>query len=348
MGCPQKHDANLLRAAFVLVKELMCVRKGESVLIATDSDTDRGAAEALQQAACVLDAKVATIVLANPLPFQGGLADPFLPDHVAAALSSCDVCIDLCMPYIAGSHASAVAMKNKRTRYFLGADIGSGGLLRLFGDTKLEKVFAVSECFHDLIRNAAGRSCHVTSRAGTNVMFSIAPPEGFAMSKATAPGGYYVPGTALFIPDPDSVKGRIVCEATFHEYYTLLTESLVFEVDGQIRSVSGGGTELAVIDRALRRAGGGDYGNVVHFTCGFHPSARFTGHSFVEDQRVVGCNAIGFGIPHWLPGGGENHPDCVVKSQSLWIEGEQIVRDGVIVGPAALTDAVDNLARTYR
>jgi leucyl aminopeptidase (aminopeptidase T) len=346
---PRSHecDAKLSRAASVFVKDMMLVKAGESVLIAADPSTDRAAVVAVQDAAYALRAKVATVVLASALPFQGSLADPFIPDHVAAAMTNCDVCIDLCMPYIGGSKAYEVAMKNGRTRYFLGADIGSEGILRLFGDADLDRVFEVSDCFYALFRQAAGKQCRITSRAGTEVTFTMAAAAGLAVARATEPGGYYAPGTALFNPELDSVKGRIVCETTFHEYYTPLDEPLVFDIDGKVKAVSGGGTELKVMDRALRRAGRGEYGNIVHFTCGFHPAARFTGRSFVEDQRVVGCNAIGLGLPHWLPGGGENHPDCVMKAQSLWIDGQHIIDDSVIVGPPELRAASDKLVPTY-
>jgi hypothetical protein len=85
----------------------------------------------------------------------------------------------------------------------------------------------------------------------------------------------------------------------------------------------------------------------VHFTCGYHPAARFTGTSFIEDQRVIGCNAVGLGLPQWIDGGGENHPDCVMKEQSFWIDGKQIIDDGDIVGPPILADAVSRLEPLY-
>jgi hypothetical protein len=117
-------------------------------------------------------------------------------------------------------------------------------------------------------------------------------------------------------------------------------------VDGRIREVSGGGTELKVMDRALRRAGGGQYGSIIHFSHGFHPAARFHGGSFIESIRAAGNNAVGLGIPWWEPGGGENHPDAVVTMQSLWIDGEPIVRDGALVLPelAKLESALEPVA----
>ena len=42
------------------------------------------------------------------------------------------------------------------------------------------------------------------------------------------------------------------------------------------------------------------------------------------------------GIPFWLPGGGENHPDTIMSLQSIWIGNEKIVENGQIVGPPEL------------
>lgn len=344
---PSEIEADLARGAMVFVRDMMCVKKGESVLITVDTNTERRAIDAVQNAAYALGAKVATIVLAPPLPFQGGLADKYMPDPVVAAVQNTDAWIDLAMPYIAGSHCYDTAMHNNRTRYFLGADIGAEGITRLFARADLDQVFAVSDAFYEFLAGSAGKDCRITSRMGTDVRFVLAPPEGLAIAKATKPGGYFVPGTVLFVPELDSVKGRIVVETVFHEYYTPLREPMAFEVDGKIKSVSGGNTEQRVMDRALRRAGNGEYGHIVHFTAGYHPAARFTGQSFIEDQRVIGANAVGLGLPQWLPGGGENHPDCVMTGQSVWIGNDLIVDDGVFRGPPALVTAAQELQIAY-
>jgi hypothetical protein len=91
------------------------------------------------------------------------------------------------------------------------------------------------------------------------------------------------------------------------------------------------------LERALLKASGGSgFGQIIHFTCGVHPRARYTGGSFIEDSRVFGYSAIGMGRPFWAQGGGENHPDGIMARTCLWIDGELVVRDGVIVGPPYL------------
>ncbi len=337
----------LARAADVLAREMMCITKGESVLITTDTGTDVLGVQAVQDAAYRLGAKVASIVLAPPVPFQGGLADEFLPDHVKAAAGECDAWVDLCMPYLAGSKAFDAAMEKGRARYFLGADIGAEEIVRLMGGADLDGMFSLGDAFGEVLAEAAGKECRIANAAGTDVTFTLAKREGFALAKATKPGGYFVPGTVVFMPELESVRGSVVTSNMFHEYYTELAEPMTLRIDGTVKEVIGGGPENKVMQRALARAGNGDFGYVVHFTCGFHPAARYTGKCFIEDQRVAGYNAIGLGLPFWVPGGGENHPDCVISMQSMWVDGQQILQDGVLIAPDHLVAMSKELSPIY-
>ena len=238
-------------------------------------------------------------------------------------------------------------MTKGRARYFLGADIGADEIVRLMGGADLDGMFALGDAFGDLIAEAAGKECRITNPLGTDVCFALAKPEGFAFSRATEPGGYFVPGTVMVLPEMESVRGSIVTRNMFHEYYTELAEPMTLTIDGQVKDVIGGGPENKVMRRALTRAGNGAFGYVVHFTCGFHPAARYTGQCFIEDQRVAGYNAIGLGLPFWVPGGGENHPDCVISMQSMWIEGQQIIQDGMIISPTQLVTMAEDLRPIY-
>ena len=178
----------LAHAADVLAREMMCIQPGESVLVTTDTGSDMIAVQAVQDAAYRLGAKVATITLAPPVPFQGALADEYLPDHVKAATNTCDVWIDLCMPYLAGSKAYDTAVNNDRTRYFLGADIGSEEMVRLLGKVDLDQLFAFGDAFSEVIAKHGGKECHITNDAGTDVTFTLAATEGLAPGQGDEAG----------------------------------------------------------------------------------------------------------------------------------------------------------------
>lgn len=323
-------ETRLAVAAAFIVRDFMCVKAGEQMVITADTASDPRAVQALLEAAKVCKARAAVLTIPQ-LPFQGALADPYVAEPLGAAVKSCDVWLDITFPYLAGSAVHAEAMKLKRARCLMFHDLDAGGIARLFAGVDFAKLFDLQEAVDGVVNRSLGKTCRVTNAAGTDVSFTIGRAATRKIRRVDQPGTYTPPGSAVIYPEIESVRGTVVVDAAFHEYFTLLRSQIRMQVDGKIREVTGGGTDLKVMDRALKRAGGGKYGHVIHFSHGFHPAARFHGGSFIESIRAAGCNAIGLGIPWWEPGGGENHPDAVVTMQSMWIDGEPIVRDGAFV-----------------
>ncbi|HXQ21854.1 MAG TPA: hypothetical protein VN812_09270 [Candidatus Acidoferrales bacterium] len=336
----------LARAADTLVRDYMAVQPDETVLITADTRTDMTAVEAVLNSAETAGARPA-VMMTKQLPFQGALADPYINPALAAAVMGCDVWLDFTFPYLAGSRVEDEAVKQGRLRYFLGGDTTSDGMVRLFGKVDLDRYYAVHRAFDELVVGAIGKTVRITNALGTNVSFALAKPGFVKPRRADKPGMYLVPGSCTMFPAPESVRGVIHVGAAFHEYFTPLATPLTIQVDGKIRDVTGGGADRRVMDRALKRAGGGEYGYIIHFTHGIHPAARATGKSFIEDMRVTGNDAVGMGLPWWVPGGGENHPDAILFQQSIWIDGNKIVEDGAIVGPPALAKLADELRPLY-
>ena len=207
------------------------------------------------------------------------------------------------------------------------------GIVRLFGAIDMDAYFAVHEKMQNLVSRSTGKTCRITCPLGTDVSFEIDKSPYQKPRRALGPGSYLVPGSCTIFPVLDSVRGTICFSAIFHEYFSGVAPALAVKVDGTICEVTGPTIHRVALDRALRRAGNGEYGNIIHFTMAMHPTARMTGRSFIEDSRVMGANAVGMGLPWWVPGGGENHPDGVVTDQTVWIDSQQIISDGVIVGP---------------
>jgi hypothetical protein len=333
---------DLAGAADVVVRDYMAVQPGEAVLITADTATDPRLSEALMTAVARADARGSILTIPR-LPYQGGLADPYVPPVVAGAVAGCTVWIDVTFPYLAGSKVCDDALQGGRVRYLLGADVGCAGLVRLFGGVDLDAYYAVHKAFDEVTAAAVGHPIRITDGLGSDVTFTLAKPAFTKPRRATGPGLYFIPGSCTMFPAPETVRGELHVVASFHEYYARFSEPATLVLDGRIREVRGGGADRFAFQRALRRAAGGDYGHVIHFTHGIHPAARVTGESFVEDMRATGNNAVGLGIPFWLPGGGENHPDAILSQQSLWVNGTQIVRDGVIVDPPPLATLAERL-----
>ena len=334
---------DVARGAGVLVRDYLAIREGESVLVTADTATDPALVQELLTAIEQAGARGSALTIPR-LPYQGGLADPYVPSTVAGAVAGATAWIDLTFPYLAGAHVCDEALGRGTVRYFLGGDMGCAGLARLFAGVDLDTYYAVHRAFDELTAAAIGRPIRIADPHGSDVTFTLAKPAFTKPRRAERPGLYFVPGSCTMFPDPESVRGTLAVMAAFHEYYVRLPAPIRLTIDGRIRDVTGGGAERVVLQRALRRAAGGaDYGHVIHFTHGIHPAARVTGESFIEDMRAIGNDAVGLGIPFWLPGGGENHPDAVLSGQSLWIDGGQVVRDGVIVAPPDLACLAESL-----
>ncbi|KVE85510.1 hypothetical protein WI99_16705 [Burkholderia cepacia] len=325
-------------AADFLLRDYMAVTPRDQVLITADTDTDRRAIDALVAACRVIGSRVSVATMPR-LPYQGKLADPLIPDAVVSALTACDVWIDLTFPYLSGSDAHASVTRAGRARSVNILDLGADGLARLFSTVDFDELFAVQKGLDTLIADSEGKRCRIANHAGTDVEFVLAPAKKGKARHQDVPGTTAPMGSAVILPVPESVKGRIVVDAVFHEWYTPLRERLTIDVDGPISRLAGGGADHDVFDRALRRAGKGEWGSVIHFSHGFHPGARFTTRSFNEDIRVRGNDAVGFGTPWWEDGGGENHPDAVCVQHTFAIDGNEVVRDGRIVWPPELARA---------
>ncbi|MGE0874568.1 MAG: hypothetical protein AB7O31_07865 [Burkholderiales bacterium] len=333
------------RAAKLLVVDHFRVRHGETVVVTVDSVSDRALVEAVLAASAAAGAH-ALLLRAPRLPYQGKLADPYVPDALAAAVAESDVWFDLTFPYLAGSGAHDRAMRRSRTRYLLLGDASAESLQRLYATVDADALFAVQSAFDDVMASGEGAPARVSAGNGSDFEFRLGRPGGRKSRVIDQPGSATVAGSCIYYPEPGSVRGIVALDAIFHEYYTQTSKPIVLHVDGEIRRIEHDPVHERVTERALRRATGGGYGRIIHLTCGFHPGARYTGQSFIEDIRTVGANAIGLGVPWWEPGGGENHPDGIVFRQSLWIDGEAIVADGRIVGPSSLAAAAQALEAT--
>lgn len=336
-----EHDAVLVRAGETLL-DFLAVRKGEDVLITVDTALDPAVSTSIFGIAERLGAHPSILVIPQ-LPFQGTLADPYTSRTLSQATKSCDVWIDLTFPYLAGSSVHDHAMAAKSVRYILGGDMRRDNFRRLFGLVDMDQYYEAQSEFDRIFTASIGQTVHITNRLGTDLRFKLDKTSLTKPRRATGPGMYLVPGTCSVAPDIKTVTGTVVVSSSFHEFYEALPSPITLKVNGKISELSGGGHSRVPLNRAMLRAGGGEYGSIIHFSHGLHPAARVTGKCFIEDMRAHGCNAVGLGIPWWEPGGGENHPDVILTEQSLWIEDRAIVRDGIVVGPASLVALADKL-----
>jgi hypothetical protein len=342
-------DRELARAAHALVRHHFEVRPGESVLISCDAHTECALIDALVAAVLAADARP-LVVSIPPLPFQGSLADPYVPEALGAAAGASDVWFDLCFPYLAGSTLHDRAMKAGRTRYALIACASASSFARLYGSVDFGLLMDAQCGWVEYLQARAGAAVRFSCPLGSELRFTLDEIKLKRERIARVPGMHTLPGAQSLYPVLPSVRGRIVLQALFDEHYRRLRRPIRLSVDGRVQGFEGAAAEdRPCLERALGRASGNAAGvRLIHFTLAFHPAARNTGLHFIEDIRALGSNAIGMGSPWWEEGGGENHPDGVVFDQSLWIDEEPVLEVGRIVGPASLRPLVERLEAGLR
>ena len=214
------------------------------------------------------------------------------------------------------------------------ATCGPKSLVRLFGRVDLDLMFDVHETFNALL--TPGKECRIANDAGTDITFKLTAPPFPKPRQPTNRDSIWFPAMYPCGPIATASKERSSSAQRSTNTTRCCRRRSHSPSTARSAEVTGGDNERRELDRALKRAGGGIYGQVIHFSYGYHPGARFTGRCFVEDTRTAGNNACGLGLPFWQPGGGENHSDGVIKMQSIWVDGEQLVDDGAMVGPPQL------------
>src|SRR5204862_3617876 len=115
---------------------------------------DPAVGQAIAAAAIAAGARPIMITLPQ-LPFQGKLADPYLPEALAGAVAACDLWIDLTFPYIAGSELHDRALKAGGMRYMLASDLTAEAMLRLFGGAVIDSFFSVQAALDARFTRAA-------------------------------------------------------------------------------------------------------------------------------------------------------------------------------------------------
>ncbi|HUL61495.1 MAG TPA: leucyl aminopeptidase [Methanocella sp.] len=347
-------SGKLDRAATVALKEVLALREGEEVLIATNPDKEAFAvAMAYYEAA--LEAGGKPTIMASQARDRLALADRLtleamkaLPDvflGVWLKMAGQDP-VGTTIGYVGrdGKKYESLAFKqtwgDRRMRGFFSALTTRDLVQRLvpIDYAALRRRAGALKAILD-----RGEEIRVTSPAGTDVRVSIA-----GRAALLDDGDLTVPGKMANLPCGETyispalggTEGTVVFDGSI----TLLDRSVVPRVpvhvtfrDGFVQSVTGGPVAkelLAAIrqgERMARDLGlGAEEKNARHlgeFGIGLNPNARPTANLMEAEKawRTVHF-AIGANFDNDAPA--LIHQDCLVLGPSLWVDGRQIMRDG--------------------
>lgn len=339
----QSFDYELARAAHTLVNEMFRLKPGETFVITADTQSDMRVVDAVAAAAHTVGAIPMVIRLVSPLGV-GKAADPLLPlEPLTAALTHADAWVEFNKQWLLYSTPFERAMaQNPRLRYMCLVEMTVDMMVRLIG--RIDAA-ALSRFMHRVTEmTQKAREMRITTPAGNDLSFKMLPEERKVSCDdglCDTPGMHFLGGQISFIPDFESINGKLVFDGTIAPPCGFLKEPVVLDVErGRVVKISGG-AQAEELRRWLESFDDPNMFRVAHGCYGFNPGARLCGN-VLEDERIWGCTEWGLGYlsPVDAPPDGiqaKSHCDGICLDSSVWLDGVQILERGVVVHPELKT-----------
>ncbi len=344
------YEYELPKAAHILMRDLLQLKSGETVVITADTQSDSRVVQAAAAAVHSLDAKPMVIMLAAPLGV-GKAADPMLPvDALAAALSHADAWVEFNEQWLLYSTPYERAMAgSSRLRYMCLVGMTVDMMVRLIGRVPFDLLSDFMHRVTDLTQKS--RHMHITTPAGNDLHCELLPNERVVSCDdglCATPGMHFLSGQISFIPRFDSIEGTLVFDGTISPPCGFLNEPVRLEVKGGVVQRIDGDRQADELSAWLEAFDDPNMFRVAHGCYGFNPGARLSGN-VLEDERVWGCTEWGLGYLSWVdapPNGipAKSHCDGICLNSSVWLDGSQLLEKGVVVHPD-LKPLADKLLR---
>ncbi|MCL2392146.1 MAG: hypothetical protein FWC66_05985 [Oscillospiraceae bacterium] len=322
-------------AAKKIVSEIMHTKPGETVVITSDTSTDRRVVEAT--AAAVMEAGAYPTVLQFPSSLEKMIMiEPKPP--VAEAIKNCDVWIDF--QYQLFYTKAWKAAMDAGVRLFLAAACDVDMIINVIGRINYPVLVKLGDRICELINS--GKEMRITSEAGTDLVCSCvgrtAMQSGaYGTEKGTS---VMLGGQTTFCAVEETINGTIVFDGGLFppeqigkqvSPVTLLIEK------GICTDIIGDNRETLLFRKWMESFDDEKMYWLAHISNGFNPGVPEPKGRIAEDERIFGCVEIGFGTqgtglggPGWAA---KEHTDGVILNPSIYIDGVAIEENGFYVEP---------------
>ncbi|MGQ9626601.1 MAG: leucyl aminopeptidase [Anaerolineae bacterium] len=335
---PVTLDLELGVAAYKVVRDLLKIKKGESLLITIDSVGHWRLAEETAKAGEALGAKVMVAWHSTP-PGYGKVGDPYLPDSLKAAIPQTDAWVEYNNQWLLYSTPWEKALSTPdRVRYLFLGGLDEEQIVRCVGKVDLELQDAFQTTLVNLTKKA--KKMRITTPAGTDVSFENGDRPVTNELWADKPGAHFLLGQMGWAPIEESINGRIVFDGSFsgggEADLGILAQPITFHVENGVCVDITGGEEAKFLRGWFERLNDPFMYHAAHVCYGFNPGARLSGLC-TEDERVWGSTEWGFGYqgPFFKAKGikAVSHVDGICLNSSVWLDGEQIMDEGRLLHP---------------
>jgi 2,5-dihydroxypyridine 5,6-dioxygenase len=319
-------------AADVLVRDLLRMKRGETVLVYGDPGTDPRVVKA------TIDAVEARG--GRPLEMWFRIRGPpgtEPPKAVAEAMKASDAIVEFARTYLITTKAFQRALDAK-ARHLCLTGMDADMMVRCIGNVSLRALKGMGGALSRI--TARAKEGHVLSPAGTDLRFRFGKrPVILDTGECVTPGrDSYLGGQISWAAVEDTIKGTIALDGTIWPPDDLapLREPVRLEVRrGRVTSIEGG-ESAGVLRRWIQHFRDRRMLDVAHFCFGFNPGARITGR-ILEDERVYGSFVTGLGSQQASFHGkltlAKSHIDGTTLRPTVLLDGIEIEREGSFVHP---------------
>lgn len=320
------------RAAIVLIRDYIRMKRGETVLVYADGGSDP----------MVVEKTVEAVKARGGEPLEvwyriDGPPGTEPPKPMAEAMKAADVLIEYARTYLITTKSFEKAM-DAGARHLCLTAMDGDMMIRTIGNVSLPAMKAFGGALQRLTQGA--KDVHVTSPAGTDLRFSIGSrPVILDTGECVVPGrDSYLGGQISWAAVEKSIDGTLVVDGTVWppDETAPLKEPIRIDIErGRVTEVDGGRSGR-ILSNWMRRFRDRRMYNVAHFCYGFNPGARISGR-ILEDERAFGVFVTGFGSQMASFKGGfplaASHVDGVTLRPTVVVDGVEVEHDGSFVHP---------------
>lgn len=193
-----------------------------------------------------------------------------------------------------------------------------------------KSVVALSRKIADIF--TIGKTAHLTSKAGTDMTFSLSRVRGHADTGLVhEPGSFsnLPAGEGCAGPAPGSANGTLIIDGSFPGIGKISQPIRMTVKNGFVIRISGNGDAEKI--RQLLRPYGRSGKLIAEIGLGTNPNAKLTGFS-LEDEKVKGSVHVALGNNISFDGKNDVpcHYDAIMLKPTLVIDGITIVKDGIL------------------
>jgi len=325
-------------AAYYLVHDLLKVKRGESVAVTIDTESDPQVADAVAGAATALGAKPFIFTVPTPSGGVGKAADPDLPvDALSAALAASDVWVEFNNQWLLYSTPHERALAAGKVRHICLVGMDADMMIRTIGRVSIDKYLPFWSKLAELTANS--KEMTITTPAGTDLRFRNHPETASrpATGMAETPGSHMLGGQIGWTPELETIEGILVFDGALTPPLGKLEDPVKLEIsEGVVQNITGGSSAVAFANW-LQSLDDPNMYRLAHVCYGFNPGAKLTGN-IVEDERVWGATEWGLGykrpspvVPDGIPA--KSHTDGICLQSTVESDFGTLIKDGEPVHP---------------